>query len=115
MFFNPQQPDTHIRSVKTAWHNALRAAGLPAFAIYACRHSFATRLAAAGVQDSIIDQLLGHSRRDVLRFYTARVPEYLRDAITRLERFRSEKTQGLSTSLPTSPSMQSAQTSKLVH
>ena len=93
VFFNPQRPSMHICSVKTAWHNALRLAGLPPFPIYQCRHSFATRLARAGVSDTIIDQLLGHSRRDVLRFYTARVPEYLRDAINMLEKLRSAKTE----------------------
>ena len=92
VFYNPQRPSTHIRSVKTAWHNALRLAGLPPFPIYQCRATYATRLAAAGVADTIIDQLLGHSRRDVLRFYTARVPEYLRDAITLLDKLRSAKT-----------------------
>ena len=92
VFFNGQRPDTHIQSVKTAWHNALKLAGISRFPIYQCRHVFATRLAAAGVSDTIIDQLLGHSRRDVLRFYTARVPEYLRDAMTRLDRVRSAKT-----------------------
>jgi integrase len=93
VFFNPRRPDTHILSVKTAWHTALRLAGLPRFAIYQCRHSYATRLAAAGVADTLIDQLLGHSRRDVLRFYTVRVPEYLRDAIVRLDRLRISKTE----------------------
>ena len=93
MFFNPQRPTLHIRSVKTAWHSALKLAGLPRFPIYQCRHSFATRLAAAGVSDTIIDQLLGHSRRDVLRFYTASVPEYQRDAIIRLDQLRSAKTE----------------------
>jgi integrase len=93
VFFNPQRLNTHIHSVKTAWHNALRLAGLSPFPIYQCRHTFATRLAAAGVSDTIIDQLLGHSRRDVLRFYTARVPEYLRDAINLLDKLRSAKTE----------------------
>jgi integrase len=93
VFFNPQRPCTHIRSVKTAWHNALKLAGIPRFPIYQCRHTFATRLAAAGVSDTIIDQLLGHSRRDVLRFYTARVPEYLRDAINLLDQLRRVKTE----------------------
>jgi integrase len=93
VFFNPRRPITHIRSVKTAWHNALRLAGLPRFPIYQCRHTFATRLAAAGVSDTIIDQLLGHSRRDVLRYYTARVSEYLRDAIDLLDKLRSAKTE----------------------
>jgi integrase len=78
--------------VKTAWHNALRLAGLPRFPIYQCRHTYATRLAAAGVSDTVIDQLLGHSRRNVLRFYTARVPEYLRDAINLLDKLRGAKT-----------------------
>jgi integrase len=68
-------------------------AGLPRFPIYQCRHTFATRLAASGVSDTIIDQLLGHSRRDVLRFYTARVLEYLRDAIMRLDQLRTTKTE----------------------
>jgi integrase len=92
VFFNPQRPSTHIHSVKTAWHNALKLAGIPRFPIYQCRHTFATRLAGLGVSDTIIDQLLGHARRDVLRFYTARVPEYLRDAINLLEKLRSAKT-----------------------
>jgi integrase len=92
VFFNPQQPSKPILSVKTAWHNTLRLAGLPRVAAYQCRHTYATRLAAAGVSDTIIDQLLGHSRRDVLRFYTVRVPEFLRDAIYRLENLRSSKT-----------------------
>jgi integrase len=98
VFFNPQRPSVHILSVKTAWHNALKIAGLPRFPIYQCRHTFATRLAAAGVSDTIIDQLLGHSRRDVLRFYTARVLEYLRDAMTRLDQLRTTKTE-----LPVAP------------
>jgi len=92
VFFNPQRPSIHIRSVKTAWRNALRLAGLPPFAIYQYRATYATRLAAAGVSDTIIDQLLGHSRREVLRFHTARVPEYLRDAINLLDKLRSAKT-----------------------
>jgi hypothetical protein len=45
------------------------------------------------VSDTIIDQLIGHARLDVLRFYTARVPEYLRDAVNMLEKMRSSKTQ----------------------
>jgi integrase len=92
VFFNPQNPSTHIHSVKTAWHKALKLAGIPRFPIYQCRHTFATRLAGLGVSDTIIDQLLGHSRGDVLRFYTARVPEYLRDAINLLEKLRKAKT-----------------------
>jgi integrase len=91
VFFNPQRPSVHIRSVKTAWHSSLKMAGLTRFPIYQCRATFATRLAASGVSDTIIDQLLGHSRRDVLRFYTARVLEYHRDAMSRLDQLRATK------------------------
>lgn len=48
VFFNPQRPSTHIHSVKTAWHNALKLAGIPRFPIYQCRHTFATRLSGLG-------------------------------------------------------------------
>ncbi len=93
VFFNPQHQRMHIRSVKTAWHNALKMARLPRFPIYQCRHTFATRLVASGVSDTIVDQLLGHSRRDVLRYYTARVLEYHRDAMSRLHQLRIAKSQ----------------------
>ena len=56
VFFNPQRRSVPILSVKTAWHTALRMAGLPPFPIYQCRHTCATRLAAAGVSDTIVDQ-----------------------------------------------------------
>jgi hypothetical protein len=48
-------------------------------------------LAAAGVPDAIVDQLLGHARRDILSHYSVRVPEYLRDAISKLEDLRRLK------------------------
>jgi hypothetical protein len=70
-----------------------RSPGIAPFPIYQCRHTFATRLAGLGVSDTIIDQLLGHSPRGVLRFYAARVPEYLRDAVNPLEKMRSAKTE----------------------
>jgi integrase len=50
VFFNRQKLTTYIRRVKTAWRNALRAAGIAHFPIYNCRHTFATRLAAAGAR-----------------------------------------------------------------
>src|ERR1700693_3759002 len=48
VFFNPQRPTTHIQSVKTAWHHALKLAGIPRFPIYQRRHTFATRLGGIG-------------------------------------------------------------------
>jgi integrase len=92
VFFNPQKPETHIKSVKTAWHNALKAAGVRACPIYWCRHTWATRLAESGVVDMVVDQLLGHAQKGVLSRYQVRVLEYFREAIRSLEKFRDAKT-----------------------
>jgi methionyl-tRNA synthetase len=43
------------------------------------------------VPDALVDQLLGHVRKDVLRFYSARVTEFHGDAIHKLEKFRASK------------------------
>jgi len=37
VFFNPQRPSAHIHSVKTAWHHALKLAGIARFPIYESR------------------------------------------------------------------------------
>jgi integrase len=80
--------------VKTAWRNALQKSGVDHLPIYNCRHTFGTRLAGSGVSDTVIDQLMGHARRDVLRFYTARNLDHHRDAIARLDELRRVKTEG---------------------
>jgi hypothetical protein len=95
LFQPPTAQYTHSQREEQLGINALKVASVPRLPIYQCRHTFATRLSAAGVSDTIIDQLLGHSRRDVLRFYTARVPEYLRDAISNMDKFRRAKTESL--------------------
>ena len=91
VFFNSLTPDRHIQSVKTAWRNALKKSGVEYLPIYNCRHTFGTRLAGSRVSDTIIDQLMGHARRDVLRFYTARNLDHHRDAIARLDELRRIK------------------------
>ena len=52
-------------------------------------------VAAAGISDTIIDPLLGHARRHILHFYTARVDQYLRDAAKRLDNLRISETSSL--------------------
>ena len=48
----------HLKSVKTAWTNALRRAGVPDFRIYDLRSTYATRLSAGGVADEWVTQML---------------------------------------------------------
>ena len=46
LFPSDETPTKHLKSVKTAWRNSLRRAGIPYFRIYDLRSTFATRLSA---------------------------------------------------------------------
>jgi integrase len=88
VFANPQRPDTHLRDVRRAWPNTLKAAGLEYFWLYDLRHTCATRLIAAGVPPLIVAQMLGHSSTRILQTYAKTIDEYWRSAIAKLEVFR---------------------------
>jgi integrase len=51
-----------IRAIKTAWHAAIRRAGIPLYRFHDLRHTFNTRLMEAGVMQEIRNALMGHSR-----------------------------------------------------
>ena len=53
----------------TAWQSARIRAGLPELRVHDLRHTFATRLAAAGVLQNVIAQLLWHSSKTVAQHY----------------------------------------------
>jgi integrase len=64
VFPNPKTPSKPLKSVRTTWFTALKNAGLPMrFPIYNLRHSFATRLSAAGASPLTIADLLDDGRR----------------------------------------------------
>ena len=89
VFANPQQPSTHLRDLRRAWANALKAAGLEYFWIYDLRHTFASRLTQAGVSPLFVAQMLGHSSTSILNTYAKAVDEYRRDAVRKLEELRA--------------------------
>ncbi|MGB2677298.1 MAG: site-specific integrase [Candidatus Acidiferrum sp.] len=89
VFANPQQPKTHLRDVRRAWLRALEAAGLEYFWVYDLRHTFASRLTAAGVSPLFVAQIMGHSSSSgILQTYAKAIDEFRRSAITKLESFR---------------------------
>jgi integrase len=88
VFANPQEPKTHLRDVRTAWSDALKAAGLEYFWLYDLRHTFASRLTAAGVSPIFVAQIMGHSSPGILlQTYAKAIDEYRRSAISKLESF----------------------------
>jgi integrase len=82
---NPQQP---LKDIRRAWAKAVRLAGIPYFWIYNLRHSFASRLSAAGVSDLFVAQMIGHSSPSIIQTYAKAIDEYRRDAIRKLESLR---------------------------
>lgn len=90
VFPNPHRPDREIKDVRDAWANALKDAGLEHFWIYNLRHTFASRLSAAGVSDLFVAQMIGHSTPSILQKYYKAIDEYRRDAVRKLENMRAE-------------------------
>lgn len=55
------EADEPVASIRTAWENAVSEAGLVNFTFHDLRHTFASRLVAAGVPLLHVSKLLGHS------------------------------------------------------
>lgn len=73
--------------MRKTWTRALKNAGVEFFPIYNLRATFASRLAAAGVPDIFISQMMGHAG-GLLQTYAKAITEYRRDAIRKLEAYR---------------------------
>ena len=58
------------------------------FWIYNLRHTFASRLSAAGVSDLFVAQMIGHSSPSIVQTYAKAIDEHKRDAIRKLESLR---------------------------
>lgn len=90
VFPNLRIPETPIKDVRHAWAKALKDAGIEYFWIYNLRHTFASRLSAAGVSDLFVAQMIGHSTPSILQKYSKAIDEYRRDAVRKLENMRTE-------------------------
>ena len=70
---------------RKAWAKTLKKAGLPFFPIYHLRHTFASRLTAAGVSPLTIAQMLGHSSTQIIPRYAQVMDQNRLDAMKKLE------------------------------
>jgi integrase len=89
VFPNLRTPARPMRDIRHAWDKALKDAGLEYFWIYNLRHTFASRLSAAGVSDLFVAQMIGHSTPSILNRYSKAIDEYRRDAVRKLEQMRT--------------------------
>ena len=88
VFPNPRAPARPLNDIRHAWAKALKDAGLDYFWCYHLRHTYASRLSAAGVSDLFVAQMIGHSSPGILQRYSKAIDEYRRDAVRKLEEMR---------------------------
>jgi integrase len=89
VFPNMWAPSRPRNDIRHAWAKALKEAGLDYFWIYNLRHTFASRLSAAGVSDLFVAQMIGHNSPGILQKYSKAIDEYRRDAVRKLEEMRA--------------------------
>jgi integrase len=77
-----------LQGGRKAWAATLKKAGIPFFPIYNLRHSFATRLTAAGVAAITVAQMLGHSSTQIVPRYAQVLDQNRLDAMKKLEELR---------------------------
>lgn len=82
-----------LQGGRKAWASTLKKAGLPFFPIYYLRHTFASRLTAAGVSPLTIAHMLGHSTTQIVPRYAQVIDQNRLDAIKKLELLRKFRPQ----------------------
>src|SRR5215469_2142265 len=81
----------YITNVRKRWAATLKKAGVPYFALYELRHTFATRLSAGGVADHMVTQMLRQSDAEVFKLYSQAKLGMMREALAKLDRQANER------------------------
>ena len=84
----------YLTNLRKAWAVTLKKAGLPHFALYEVRHTFATRLSAGGVADHVVTQMLRQGHAEVFKLYSQAKLGMMREALAKLDR-QVKRTSGL--------------------
>lgn len=69
----------------------MKEAGVPYFAPYELRHTFATRLSAGGVADHMVTQMLRQEDAEVFKRYSQAKFGMMREALAKLDRQANER------------------------
>jgi integrase len=81
----------HITNLRKVWAGTLKRVGVPYFALYELRHTFATRLSAGGVADHMVTQMLRQGDADVFKLYSQAKLGMMREALAKLDRKANER------------------------
>src|SRR6185312_7855605 len=84
----------HMTNLRKVWADTLKKAGVPYFAPYELRHTFATRLSAGGVADHMVTQMLRQSDSEVFKLYSQAKLGMMREALAKLDRQANERFTG---------------------
>jgi integrase len=95
-----------LQGGRKAWASALKRAGLLFRPVYYLRHTFSTRMTAAGVSPLTIASLLGHSSSQIVPRYAQVLDQNRVDAMKKLEAYRLSETLNAPTSEVVHPSAQ---------
>lgn len=94
----PVNPDMPVTSLKRAWDTVRKEAGVVA-RLHDLRHTFCTKLAEAGVAESVMLDMMGHVSAVMLRRYSHIREEARRRAIRAVEAQVSDRSATISTTL----------------
>lgn len=81
----------YMTNLRKVWAATLRKAGVPYFAPYELRHTFATRLSAGGVADHMVTQMLRQGDAEVFKLYSQAKLGMMREALAKLDRQANER------------------------
>jgi integrase len=81
----------YMTNLRKVWAATLKKAGVPYFAPYELRHTFATRLSAGGVADHMVTQMLRQSDAEVFKLYSQAKLGMMREALAKLDRQANER------------------------
>ena len=90
----------YLGNVKEVWRTTLRRAGVAYFSMYELRHTFATRLSAAGVADHFVTLMLRQGDAGVFKRYSQAKLNMMREALDRLDRQANEHERSSGTARP---------------
>src|ERR1700722_1796690 len=76
----------YMTNLRKVWAGTLKRAGVPYFAPYELRHTFATRLSAGGVADHMVTQMLRQGDAEVFKLYSQAKLGMMPKALTKLDR-----------------------------
>ena len=87
----PGAQKPYVTNLRKVWAGTLKKAGVPYFAPYELRHTFATRLSAGGVADHMVTQMLRQGDAEVFKLYSQAKLGMMREALTKLDRQANER------------------------